>query len=164
MLGHAPLVRSDWWPTVEKLPQPRIAVIEDTDDPPGAGAVVGLAAVAVLRAMHCVAAVTNGAVRDVEAISRVQFPLFAGSLCPSHSYAHVLEFDHTVDVFGLVVAPGDLLMVDTHGVLSIPPDIVDQLPAAAEDMARRRREFVAFCESPQFSPERIAEEVQRLLL
>src|SRR5579862_1540199 len=74
--GHAYLDRTDWWKYLEAWPVPHVLVIEDMDSHPGRGAFVGEVHAAILRALGCVGAVTNGAVRDLPAIHAAGFSLF----------------------------------------------------------------------------------------
>jgi hypothetical protein len=50
--GAAYLERTDWWGGIDKLPLPRIAVIQDMDPGPGRGAAVGEVHAAILKAFR----------------------------------------------------------------------------------------------------------------
>jgi len=164
VLGSSYVANYAWWPEINRALQPRIAVLEDLDPHPGAGACVGEVTAAILKSLHCVAAVTNGAVRDLQAVEALRFPLFASYVSPSHSYAHIVDHSHPVEICGLLIQPGDLLMVDCHGVISIPLDLAPALPAVAARLRDQRRIFVEFCQSANFSVDRVAEEVLKLRL
>jgi 4-hydroxy-4-methyl-2-oxoglutarate aldolase len=143
--------RTDWWTAIESLPQPRIAVIQDLDAEPGAGACVGEVHAAMLKAFGCVGVITNGAVRNLPAVAAMGFPMFAPSAAVSHAYMHMIDFGHEVEIFGLKIQPGDLLLADGHGVISIPPEILAELPAAAARVHAERRRIVDVCLAPDFS-------------
>ena len=55
------------------------------------------------------------------------FPVVAGSIGPSHGFVHVREIGTPVTVFGLTVAPGDLVHADRHGAVVVPPEVVPGL-------------------------------------
>jgi len=93
--------RTDWWGAIKRLPVPRIAVIENLDTHPGAGSAVGEVHAAMLKAFHCDGLITNGAVRDIPGVSRMQFPMFAHSVVVSHAYTHVVDYGNPVEIFGL---------------------------------------------------------------
>ena len=93
----------------------------------------------ISRALQCVAYVTNGAVRDLQAIEPLGFQLFAGSASPSHAYAHVVDFGEAVEIGGLHIQAGDILHGDRNGVLSIPPETVERLPALARQIQADER-------------------------
>ena len=157
---HSLMDRSDWWKEIKKLPAPLIAVIEDVDLKPGAGSSVGEVHAAILKAFGCIAAITNGAVRDLPAVSAMNFPLFAKSLAVSHSYSHVVDFGQPVSIFGLDVQPGDLLYADCHGVVSIPASIAAQVAAVASLNRAKELRIVQACQSPDFSEEMLLHTIQ----
>jgi 4-hydroxy-4-methyl-2-oxoglutarate aldolase len=150
-VGHNYHDRTDWWNYLLTVPAPRIAVIEDVDPTPGAGAFVGQVHANILRALGCTACVTNGGVRDLPAVRRVGFQLFAATVSVSHAFVHVVDFGQPVTVGGLHVTSGDILFGDMHGVLTIPTDIVGDLPRIANRMFAQEQRVVDHCQSPDFS-------------
>ncbi len=159
MEGGTYLDRSDWWDQLDLQPVPHIVVVEDVDDPPGAGAFVGEIHSAILKAMDCVGVVTNGAVRDLTAVERTGFQLFSGSVSVSHAYMHVIAVNVPVKVAGMSIEPGDLLHGDRHGIVRIPPRIAPKLPETIARLQLREREILQFCKSGEFSKA----ELRRLL-
>ncbi len=97
--------RTDWWDHILSIPAPRVIVLEDLDDPPGLGAFVGEVNANIFRALGCVGLVTNGAVRDVNEVRSIGFPLFAANFSVSHAYAHIADFGGPVSVGGLELRP-----------------------------------------------------------
>ena len=147
--------RTDWWDSISKVPTPRIAVLQDMDDPPGLGAFVGEVHANALAALHCAGLITNGGVRDLPQVRSIPFSLFAGNVTVSHAYAHISGFGEPVEVGGLEIHPGDLLLADLHGVVSIPLKIARQLPEAADYIQCMRREIVGMCRSAEFTIEKL---------
>ena len=92
--------RTDWWNHILTIPAPRIVVVEDTDAHPGLGAFIGELHANILLALGCVGAVTNGAVRDLPAVRAAGFQMFARNVSVSHSYSHIFDFGHPVEVGG----------------------------------------------------------------
>jgi 4-hydroxy-4-methyl-2-oxoglutarate aldolase len=161
-IGHSYFNRTDWWTAIERLPSPRIAVIEDIDPIPGRGSAVGQAHAAILKALSCAGVVTNGSVRDVATVSETQFPLFAASVTVSHAYSHMVGFGEPVEILGLKIQSGDLLYGDCNGVISIPIAIAAEIPRAAAEITRKKRTIVDFCQSPDFSVDELRKLVHRL--
>jgi 4-hydroxy-4-methyl-2-oxoglutarate aldolase len=147
--------RADWWNRILTIPAPRIVVIEDLDDPAGLGAFVGAVHANILRALGCVALVTNGSVRDVPDIRATGFQLFAANVAVSHAYAHVFDFGSPVRVGGLKISPGELVQGDLHGVQTIPLEIADRVPAKAREILKRRKRLIDLCRSDDFSLEKL---------
>lgn len=153
MHGHSYYDRGEWWDHLKTLPSPWVAVIQDIDHRPGLGAFVGEVHANILEALGCVALVTNGAVRDIPEIRRTKLQIFAGNVSVSHAYAHVFDFGGTVEVGGLRVSPGDLIHADTHGVHTIPREIVETVPAKAREILECRKRIIETCKSRDFSLE-----------
>jgi 4-hydroxy-4-methyl-2-oxoglutarate aldolase len=150
-VGHQYSDRTDWWSSILRAPAPRIVVVQDVDDREGFGAFVGEVHAHVLRALGCVACVTNGAVRDLPEVRATGLQVFAAGTTPSHAFAHIIGFGQPVQVAGLAVAPGDLLFGDRHGLVSIPQAVVADIPAAVARMRARERRVIDYCASPEFS-------------
>jgi regulator of RNase E activity RraA len=87
--------------------------------------------------------------------------VFAGKLAVSHAYAHIFDFGAPVEVGGLQVHSGDLLHGDRHGLLTLPRLIAAEVPAAAERLRRAEERIIAFCESGDFSLEKLREVIQQ---
>jgi len=149
-VGHVYADRTDWWNDILKTPAPRIVVVQDVDDHPGTGAFVGEVHAHILRALGCVACVTNGAVRDLPAVRAAGLQLFAASTSPSHAFVHIVSFGepvavalrHRAVVGGLfeVIHNLDRLPVRDVTILTAAKDAV-QHPRCAQqsDMAAMQR-------------------------
>jgi 4-hydroxy-4-methyl-2-oxoglutarate aldolase len=159
MSGSAYLDHTDWWQAIAQLPTPRIAVIQDLDAPAG-GSVIGEVHAAILKAFGCEGAITNGAVRDIPAVSQMSFPMLAATLSVSHAYMHIVEFGASVDLFGLPVRAGDLLYADVHGVVSIPLDLAERIPGVASEIHAEEQAIIELCQSPGFSAEKLLKAVR----
>ena len=151
----------DWWDYVASLPGPKILAIGDLDRVPGAGALVGEIHAEIGRALGCVGLVTNGAVRDLEALERIGFQCFAKGARVSHSYAHIVEFGTPVHIGGLTIASGDLLHGDRNGVHSIPFPVTDRLAGAVEEIVAHEAELIGLCRKPGFSVGKLKEALRR---
>ncbi|MES2594377.1 MAG: RraA family protein [Verrucomicrobiota bacterium] len=152
--------RTDWWDHILTIPGPRIVVIEDVDEAPGSGAFLGEVHACILHGLGCVAAITNGSVRDLPAINKGKFKLFANHVSVSHAYVHVVEFGTPVKIGGLEVKPGDLLHADCHGVLSVPHEIADKIPAKAAEIMERERRVLELCQKGGVSVDKLRDAVR----
>jgi 4-hydroxy-4-methyl-2-oxoglutarate aldolase len=161
-VGHSYNDRTDWWNHILSVPEPRIVVAQDVDERPGLGAFIGGVHANILRALGCVAYVTNGSVRDLAAVQMTGLQMFAGSVAVSHAFVHLLDFGEPVQVGGLTVNPGDILHGDRHGLISVPEAIAADIPRAAADMLVHRRRVIEFCRSSEFSLERLRTLVKEL--
>jgi regulator of RNase E activity RraA len=107
----------------------------------------------IQKALGCIGAVTNGAVRDLEALEAAGYQVFAGNVSVSHAFVHMVDFGGRVEVGGLRVDPGDLILGDRHGVLTVPKQVAPEIPTRAESIARRERRVIEYCKSEGFSLE-----------
>lgn len=145
--------RFDWWDFIVSVPPPRIVVIEDLDDPPGAGSFWGEVNGSIHQALGCLGVVTNGGVRDLKEVREMGFHYYAQHVVVSHAYVHQVEFGKPVVVGGLTVSPGDLIHADRHGVHAVPVEIAAQIPAAAARIYEREHRVIDYCHSPDFTYE-----------
>lgn len=146
---------TDWWNHVLSVPAPRVVVMQDVDRSPGVGAFMGGIHSNICRALGCVGYVTNGAVRDLEAVEQMGFHLFAGHVSVSHAYAHVFSFGEPVEVGGLHIRPGDLIHGDQHGIQTIPWSIAPQVAERAALIREKEQLVLDLCGSPEFSVQKL---------
>lgn len=151
-----------WWEYVATIPAPRVIVLEDMDAKPGVGALFGEIHAQIGRALECIGYVTNGAVRDVPAIERIGFHLYAHGISASHAYAHVVDFGGPVEVGGLRVSPGDLLHGDLHGVVSVPNAIAGRIPPIAAELMEQESELIQLCQPGHFSMDKFRRQIERM--
>jgi regulator of RNase E activity RraA len=154
-----PLDEPAYWKWLESLANqgPLILVLEDRDDPPG-GAMWGEWNGHVHKALGCVGTITQGAVRDLDALERLGFHTFASAVSVAHGYGAFVGYGEPATVAGLTVETGDLLVADLHGVLRIPPAIpLPDLVEAGREIDRLESEIFAHTRSRDFGIESLAQ-------
>ena len=147
--------RAAYYDYVDSGDVPKIAIIQDLDPVPGFGALWGEVNSTVHKGLGCLGVVTNGSVRDLDAIAP-DFQLLAGMLGPSHGWVTVTGFGEPVNVAGMAVASGDLVHADRHGAVVIPHDVARDVPAAAALVARREAVILEAARKPGFNAQRLA--------
>lgn len=75
-----------------------------------------------VRNRGCVGAVVDGASRDIRQIRAIGFPVFARGVSPydSKDRQRVVDLDVTVEIGGVAVSSGDLIVADEDGVVVVP--------------------------------------------
>jgi regulator of RNase E activity RraA len=103
-----------------------------------------------LMATACLArgaagAVCEGYVRDLPEVRELGFPLFGSGTVPYDldGRLEVVGHGQPVEIDGVLVAPGALIVADEDGVVIVPPDVEDEVVAAAHEKAARESEFRA---------------------
>jgi 4-hydroxy-4-methyl-2-oxoglutarate aldolase len=140
----------EWWEKILQIPEPRVVVIHDIDHPV-IGSFWGEVNANIHKALGCIGTVTDGSVRDLDEVREIEFHFFSSCITVSHAYVHLVEVGIPVKVGGLVVKPGDLIMGDKHGVISIPLEIARDVPRAAQLVEDWERPIINFCKSKDFS-------------
>ncbi|HSH88673.1 MAG TPA: RraA family protein, partial [Ramlibacter sp.] len=135
--------------------RPSLVVMEDGGERRGMGCIWGEIQVAIHKAMGLVGAVTNGAIRDIGTLPEA-FPLIGGNVTPGSGFAHLVEFDTPISVFGLPVSPGDLVHADRHGCVVIPEGLVEALPAAIARISQREKTLLAALNTPGIDADKLA--------
>ncbi len=130
--------RMDYYRAMAEGPRPAVAVIEDVDYPDCIGAYWGEVNAAIHKGFGLSGVLTNGVLRDLGDLPE-GLPILAGSLGVSHGFVHVREIGTPVAVFGLSVAPGDLIHADRHGAVVIPADVVAGLAAGIDKLQQSER-------------------------
>jgi regulator of RNase E activity RraA len=149
--------RTAYWKYTRDCPAPKITVVQDLSESPG-GAYWGEVNSSIHKALGSQGVITNGTVRDIEEVKRTGFHLFASGVQVSHGYAHLEDFNRPVQVFGMLVEPGDLIHADRHGAVIIPRPIARQVAAAAREIEEREKPMLAACRSPH-----LIEELDKLI-
>jgi regulator of RNase E activity RraA len=134
--------------------EPIIAVIEDTDDQPGIGAMWGEVNSAIHKGLGVRGGLTNGSIRDLDMLAP-GFQLLAGMVGPSHAHVHVTAVGIPVTVFGMRVQPGDLIHADKHGAVIIPPGMAKELPAAVKLNQRQEAPILKAARSKGFTVDKL---------
>jgi len=88
---------------------------------------------------RCLAgAVLDAAVRDVEDIIALDFPVFSRHICPrGGTFAEIGEWQTTICCGRLPVQPGDWIVADRDGIVVVPADFKQRVYDAAARIYRR---------------------------
>jgi regulator of RNase E activity RraA len=151
------LALADLVEVIDTVPRPRVVVLEDADDPPGCGSLLGEVTGTYFKALGCVGFATNGGVRDLPDLERIGLVVFGGGACVSHGYVRLTSVGEPVTIGGLSVQTGDLLHGDEHGVLSIPLEIAADLAEVADQVRGSEQETIRWAHSAEFSAQALIE-------
>lgn len=87
-------------------------------------------------------AIVDGAVRDVDDIVRLKFPVFSRHICArAGTYAEIGELQTTVCCGRVPVNPGDWVVADRSGIVVVPRELIDDAAREAERINMREAEL-----------------------
>lgn len=87
--------------------------------------------------------VLDGSVRDVDAIARLNFPVFAGGVSIKGTTKRKRgELNRPITIGGVGVNPGDYVVGDTDGVVIVPAAELDRVIARAHEIKRTEAEMM----------------------
>ncbi|MCI0359922.1 MAG: RraA family protein [Planctomycetaceae bacterium] len=77
------------------------------------------------RRSGCVGAIVDGAVRDVAKMTKMGFPIWARGTClyDSKDRNRVIDIDVPVEIDGVRIVPGELVVADIDGVVIVPQQV-----------------------------------------
>jgi 2-keto-4-pentenoate hydratase/2-oxohepta-3-ene-1,7-dioic acid hydratase in catechol pathway/regulator of RNase E activity RraA len=77
--------------------------------------------------------VTDGGVRDRDAVAEIGLPVFSSGAHPAVLGRRHVPWDHDITIAcgGATVQPGDVIVGDNDGVVVIPPNLVEEVADAA---------------------------------
>ena len=83
--------------------------------------------------------IIDGVARDISLIREMNFPVFAKGINPISSKGRLIAVDHgcPVEMGGVMVYPGDLVVADIDGVVVVPGDKIEEVIEKALDVAAR---------------------------
>ncbi|MDV2965623.1 RraA family protein [Nitratireductor aquimarinus] len=94
-------------------------------------AILGEIMVAIAKKRGVAGIIVNGAIRDADEIRRMDFPLYAAGVTHRGPYKDGPgEVNTTIAIDGMVIEPGDLVLADGDGVLTVPFDQTETILAA----------------------------------
>jgi 4-hydroxy-4-methyl-2-oxoglutarate aldolase len=127
----------DYTQAIEDSPKPAVCVIEDSPVWRDQGALVGEVMATCMKSLGALGCVTNGTVRDVDQVQDMGFHYHASGRIVSHGQLKFHSVGQPVRLGRLEVRPGDLIHADVNGVVVVPFEIADEIPAAAQAILDR---------------------------
>ena len=133
----------EMWEALEAAPHPAVLVIADTSGAPSRCAYFGEVMATFATRLGAVGLVTDGGVRDLAEVRALGLHFFAPFPVVSHGNFHITSVGEPVTLDGQRIHPGDILHGDANGVVIVPPEVLDGLPAAVEDVRAKEADTMA---------------------
>ena len=97
------------------------------------------------RTKRLAGVVIDGACRDIDGSREAGFPVYGRTVVPITARSRVVQesFNSVVQIAGVQVRPGDLVIADGSGVVFVPGDRAEEVLAAAERLAAKEVAMIA---------------------
>jgi len=145
--------------TVLRSPKPAVVAFQEIGPHGDYAAHCGEVMATIFQRLGAVGLVSDCAVRDIPEVRALRFHYFARGRVASHAYFHIVRVGVPIQVSGLVIHPNDLLHGDENGLMVVPKDGLEKLPAAVEAVRARERELMEFVRGPEFNFEGLRERI-----
>ena len=145
--------------TVLRSPKPAVVAFQEIGPHGDYAAHCGEVMATIFQRLGAVGLVSDCAVRDIPEVRALRFHYFARGRVASHAYFHIVRVGVPIQVSGLVIHPNDLLHGDENGLMVVPKDGLEKLPAAVEAVRARERELMEFVCGPEFNFEGLRERI-----
>jgi len=127
------------WEALEAMEGPVVVVIADASGAPHRVAYAGEIMSRLAQRLGAVGMVTDGALRDVAEVGEMGFHYFMRFPVVSHANYEILSVGDPVNIDGQRVVTGDLLHGDRNGIVVVPWETLDRLPAEVDTVRRLER-------------------------
>ncbi len=87
----------------------------------------------------------DGAARDIDACQEIGFPVFARGVVPITARGRIMQEDYNcaIRLGDVQVRPGDILMGDVNGLVVSPPEKIEEVISAAEEIFEKEERMKA---------------------
>ena len=113
----------------------------------------------IFQRLGAVGLVSDCAVRDIPEVRALRFHYFARGTVASHAYFHIVRVGVPIQVRGFSISPHDLLHGDESGLIVVPKEGLEKLPAAVEAVRAKERALMEFVRGPAFTIEGLRERI-----
>ena len=152
----------DYWKYAFEQPGPKIAISVDAGQEPASGSSWGQLNGHIHKALGCRGVLTNGGVRDIGEFDKLGFEVYSGALTVGHGNPHFVDFGKAVSLYGTTFKSADVVCVDEHGAIVVPPDALPHIEEAAEEVRRRVAGVAEYCRRADFSPAGLQQAAARM--
>lgn len=135
-----PCERFTWLKSIDdyaKAGKPPLCVVRDECHRKGWSSHWGEMVGTQTQVLGSKAIITDGAVRDLEALHRIGLKTWSKYVVVSHGWIDVGRAQIPVEVCGLTVNPGDILHADMNGVVCIPEEVIPDIWGVIEELLAR---------------------------
>lgn len=136
---------------IEATPHPSVVVMREVGTHPEFSAHCGEVMATAFKRVGAVGLVSDSAIRDLPEVQRIGFRCFAPGLVASHGTFRVVRIQVPVTVCGLLIQPRDLLHGDVNGLITVPEQKREELPAMLAKIQAREAPLLEYINGDEFT-------------
>lgn len=149
----APASRDGYWQMWDALAAmegPVVIAIADASGEPHRVAYAGEVMTTIAMRLGAVGMVTDGALRDVDEVHDLGFHYFMKYPVVSHANFEITSVGEPIELDGQVVMTGDILHGDRNGIVVVPDEVLEGLPAAVDSVREKEAATMAYVRGDDF--------------
>lgn len=136
---------------VEKSPRPAVIAFQEVGGQHDYAVHCGEVMATFFTRLGGIGLVTDCAVRDIAEVRALNFHYFARGAAASHANFRIVRVGVPITVMGLIIRPQDILHGDMNGLIQVPKEAIEGLPAAIESVRTRERRLMDMTKDPNFT-------------
>ena len=133
---------------------PVICILKDVDNPLGRGAVFGDGMAFRHVALGAVGVIVEGSIRDLPGIKKARCPVWAKGRVPGHGPFNLVSVAKNLEVSGLNISQGDLLVGDRDGITKVPLKYAEKISKVCDDVRKDESKMHKYFTSKDFNLEK----------
>ena len=141
----------DMFEALSEIPAPSVLVVQDISGHASRVALAGEVMATLAKRLGAVGMVTDGGLRDFHEVRALGFGYFSKYLVVSHANFDIIDVGKPITLDRQVVRTGDILHGDANGIVIVPREVLDGLPAAVEEVRTRERAMMDFINTPEYT-------------
>ncbi|MDQ4045000.1 MAG: RraA family protein [Chloroflexota bacterium] len=139
------------WDALAAAEGPVVIAIADASGEPHRVAYAGEVMATIAKRLGAVGMVTDGALRDVDEVHAMGFHYFMQFPVVSHANFEITSVGEPITLDGEEIRTGDILHGDRNGIVVIPDDVLEGLPAAVETIRAKEAATMAYVRGDDFN-------------
>ncbi len=112
------------------------------------------------KALGVAGVITNGPMRDIDAIEPLGVQYLSTGTTPAHGDMMIKAVGVPVTVGGMTVMPGDMIHMDLHGAVKFPSAYLEEVLIRAKKLLEDETERAEMFNDPKFSLEKWKKKVE----
>ncbi len=138
------------WDALAAMDGPVVIAIADASGAPHRVAYAGEVMTTIAMRLGAVGMVTDGALRDVDEVHELGFHYFMQYPVVSHANFEITSVGEPIELDGQRIESGDILHGDRNGIVVVPDNVLEGLPAAVAGIREKEAATMEYVRGDAF--------------